>query len=95
MTPLWKIDSGLFAGWHTNDAFYDAEGQHIGYLAGHVAYRLDGRPFGEIYMGEWIGARPQMTYPDGEAKPQHEAVAHARLENRPGLEIDGWTDPIS
>ena len=36
MTPLWKVRSGHFAGWYSNDALYDASGHNVGYMAGMV-----------------------------------------------------------
>lgn len=93
MIPLWRARSGTFAGWHTNDLLYDADGHHVGYLAGHLAYLLDGTAVGEIHQGEWIGARRNAQYPRGERQEQRDAVAHARLPNRDGLALDEWQDP--
>jgi hypothetical protein len=94
LTPLWKIQSGRFAGWHSNDALYDAQGRHVGYLAGHLAYSLAGALLGEIHQGEWIGRRDDHPAPQGEPHPQAEAIAHERLPDRAGLRLPGWNDPL-
>lgn len=92
-TPIWKIRSGQFAGWHTTDALFNAEGRHVGYLAGHVAYGLDGRFLGEIYQGEWIGRHNAAKHSPGEPHEQADSVAHARLADRAGLALADWSDP--
>lgn len=92
-TPLWKIRSGQFAGWHTNNSLFDTTGNHVGYLAGHVAYGLDGRLLGEIHQAEWIGKRANVVYAAGESHPRADSVAHARLPDRAGLDASDWTDP--
>lgn len=93
MTPLWKIRSGEFAGWHSNDSLYDASGRHVGYLAGHLAYSLAGDLIGEIYQGEWIGRRDAVATARGERRNPAEAIAHARLPNRSGHDLGDWRDP--
>jgi hypothetical protein len=93
LTPLWKIRSGQFAGWHSNDTLYDAQGRHVGYLAGHFAYSLTGNLLGEIYQGEWIGRRTAAAALQGETRTPTEAIAHDRLPDRAGLALDGWIDP--
>jgi hypothetical protein len=93
MTPIWKIKSGQFAGWYSNDALYDALGHYVGFLAGTVAYGPDGRYLGEIHQAEWLGRSPlgHATHPSRHAVGEN--VAHARLEDRPGLGLTGWEDP--
>jgi hypothetical protein len=93
MTPIWKIKSGQFAGWYSNDALYDALGHYVGFLAGIVAYGPDGRYLGEIHQAEWLGRSPlgHATHPSRHAVGEN--VAHARLEDRPGLGLTGWEDP--
>lgn len=93
VTPLWKIRSGQFAGWHTNNALYNDAGDHVGYLAGHIVYGLDGRPLGELHQAEWIGRKCGVHYPAGETHPVCGSVAHARLPDRAGLSVPDWTDP--
>ena len=93
LTPLWKISSGQFAGWHSNDTLYDAAGRHIGYLAGHLAYSLDGEFLGEIYQGEWIGHRSSKVADRGERRVQAKTIAHDRLPDRSGLTLADWSDP--
>ena len=98
MSPLWKYRSGRFAGWHSDDALYNSDGLHVGYLAGHIAYDLAGRAFGELIEADWIGRRTQANYPPGESQPRRESVAHARLADRPGRgdtqrDDPAWNDP--
>ena len=103
MSPLWKYRSGRFAGWHSDDALYNADGLHVGYLAGHIAYDLAGRALGELIEADWIGRRSQANYSPGESQPRREGVAHARLADRPGhddpehgdadRDDSAWSDP--
>lgn len=94
MTPVWKIKSGQFAGWYSNDALYDAVGRYIGFLAGTVAYAPDGRYLGDIYQAEWIGRSPEARSSHPAPHAIGENVAHARLDDRPGLGLAGWEDPL-
>jgi hypothetical protein len=93
MTPVWRIRSGRFAGWYSNDALYDDLGQHIGYMAGTAAYSLTGKYLGEIHRAEWIGKREGQHRDSPGSRPAGENVAHARLADRPGLVPPGWDDP--
>ena len=98
MSPLWKYRSGRFAGWHSDDALYNADGLHVGYLAGHIVYDLAVRALGELIEADWIGRRAQAHYPPGESQPRRESVAHARLADRPGRgdtprDDPAWNDP--
>src|SRR6185437_5824496 len=93
MTPVWKINSGEFAGWYSNDAIYDARGRHIGCLAGASAYSLDGEYLGEIHEAQWIG-RPRGVHGNHPAPlVKAENVAHAPLPDRTGLGLPDWADP--
>lgn len=93
MTPVWKVRSGKFAGWYSNDALYDHRGRWLGVLAGAAAYSSEGRYLGEIHAAEWIGRAPG-EHPDRPGPhPQGENVAHAPLADRPGLNLPGWEDP--
>ena len=93
MTPLWKIRSGRFAGWHSDDALYNADGRHVGYLAGHLAYDLGGRCLGELVEADWIGRNSRAAYPAGDSQSRRESVAHARLPDRTGRDDPAWSDP--
>lgn len=93
MTPVWRMASGRFAGWYSNDALYDELGRHVGYLAGTAAYSLAGKYLGEIHRAEWIG-KPPGERPRGAAPhARGEDVAHARLADRTALALAGWSDP--
>ncbi|HVX11356.1 MAG TPA: hypothetical protein VHC22_09265 [Pirellulales bacterium] len=93
MTPVWKVRSGKFAGWYSNDALYDRGGRWLGFLAGAVAYTGDGRYLGEIHQAEWIGRSPGEHVPYLGPHMQGENVAHAPLADRQGLDLPGWDDP--
>jgi len=93
MIPLWKVRSGQFAGWYSNDALYGADGRNIGYMAGMVAYALSGEFLGEVIRAEWIG-RPRGAQHQSPGPREHrENVAHARLPDRTALALDNWDDP--
>lgn len=93
MTPIWKIKSGKFAGWYSNDALYDAQGRHIGCLAGTSAYSLGGEFLGEIHEAQWIGwpVGVHRNHPPPQIKAEN--VAHAPLADRTGLALADWNDP--
>lgn len=93
MTPLWRIESGRFAGWYSNDALYDAEGKNIGYMAGTAAFDLSGRYLGEVTHAEWIGRPAGVQHASPGPREHRENVAHARLPDRPPLRLNGWRDP--
>ena len=93
MTPLWKVRSGRFAGWYSNDALYDANGKNIGYMAGMVAYALSGDFLGEVTRAEWIGRPPGVEHRSPGPREHRENVAHARLADRQPLNLNDWEDP--
>lgn len=93
MTPVWKVRSGKFAGWYSNDALYDELGRYVGFLAGTTAYSTNGDYIGEIYMADWIGRRPGIHPAHPGPYPHGENVAHARLADRRGLDLPDWQDP--
>ena len=93
MTPVWKIKSGKFAGWYSNDALYSADGHYLGFLAGSTAYSLAGDYLGEIHAVDWIGRSPGNHARHPTNHRPGENVAHARLADRPGLGESGWDDP--
>jgi hypothetical protein len=93
MTPLWKVHSGRFAGWYSNDALYDTAGRNVGYLAGMVAYSLAGKYLGEVVRAEWIGRPQNVDHRSPGPRVHSDNVAHAALADRPALELEGWDDP--
>ncbi|HET6878744.1 MAG TPA: hypothetical protein VFI31_01160 [Pirellulales bacterium] len=93
MTPLWKIRSGKFAGWYSNDALYDERGRWLGFLAGAAAYAKDGGYLGEIFEVEWIGRSPGEHAPQPGLHSPGENLAHAPLADRQGRNLPDWEDP--
>lgn len=93
MTPVWKVCSGKFAGWYSNDALYDDRGRYVGFLAGGTAYSTDGKYLGEIHQAEWVGRAPGRHPGHPGPHPRGENVAHAPLADRSGLNLPGWEDP--
>jgi hypothetical protein len=93
MTPLWKVRSGRFAGWYSNDALYDEHGRWLGFLAGSTAYNKDGAYLGELHGAEWIGRSPGDHAMHLGPHSPGENLAHAPLADRPGLQLPGWDDP--
>jgi hypothetical protein len=94
MIPLWRLRSGRFAGWKADDdQFYNAEGKHIGYLIGEIAYTNDGCAVGEVYGDQWIGRSKTVIYPTGRQQAELSSKAAARLADRAGLPLAGWADP--
>ncbi|HWB11038.1 MAG TPA: hypothetical protein VG826_17550 [Pirellulales bacterium] len=93
MTPVWKVRSGKFAGWYSNDALYDERGRYIGFLAGTIAYSTDGKYLGEIHEAEWIGRAPGGHADHAGPHPPGDNLAHAPLADRPARSLPGWEDP--
>ena len=93
MQPLWKIRSGNFAGYSSDDALYDANGNNVGYFRDDVAYSNDGHCLGEIYENDWIGKRTSIVYPIGSSRVGRVGIARAAQVGRIGLAIAGWVDP--
>ena len=85
-TPLWKIESGEFAGWRQGDQLYDAKGKHVGRFQGDVAYHLNGDYLGEIVEGEYLGRhahRPKPAISARESKGAIRSTPRARRSGRP------------
>jgi len=93
MTPVWKIRSGKFAGWYSNDALYDQRGRYIGFLAGPIAYSTAGKYLGEIHDVEWIGRAPGTHANHAGPYPRGNNLAHAPLADRAAHDLAGWEDP--
>ncbi|MEA3312245.1 MAG: hypothetical protein U9Q76_08520 [candidate division WOR-3 bacterium] len=93
MKPLWKILSGKFAGWRVDELLYNANGKHVGYFDGNIAYSLSGKAIGEIYEEDWIGKQTSIAYPVVGPIAQHANIGMAPYANRAGLAIAGWVDP--
>jgi hypothetical protein len=94
MKPLWKVRSGNFAGWRSdNGALYDANGKNVGYFSGDIAYSNIGNYVGEIHRGDWIGKRTNVARSVGGARAAYAGIALAPYAVRAGLAIAGWEDP--
>ncbi len=94
MKPLWRLQSGRFVGWRTDDGqLYDADGDHIGYFVDDVAYSSDGRAVGEVYGDRWLGKHETVVYPTGTQQSARESRGAAGLADRQGMALAGWTDP--
>jgi hypothetical protein len=94
MKPLWKIRSGQFAGWRTDDGLlYDDDGDHVGYFVKEIAYLNDGHAVGEVHGQQWLGRREDAIYPNGSRRGPHQSRDPARLPDRKEMPLTGWTDP--
>jgi hypothetical protein len=94
MKPLWRLQSGRFAGWRTEDGeLYDDDGIHLGYFVKEIAYLNNGRAIGEIYGGRWLGRREDVIYPTGTRHGLRQSRDPARLPDRNGMPLAGWIDP--
>jgi hypothetical protein len=93
MTPLWMVKSGQFAGFKMFGYLFNLTGDNIGYLKGDVAYSLSGQYLGEIYRGDWVGIPPGASRTPGEPRPARDRFPTVPFPDRPGLPLDGWSDP--
>lgn len=95
MTPLWRMNSGKFAGYRVEDRMYSLEGDNIGYFDGKILYALNGQCIGEAYRNKWIGKRVNVGYRYGESKNQIDAIScKPREDQRNPMEIEAWEDSI-
>jgi hypothetical protein len=94
MVPLWRIVSGTFAGWRSENGLFDTRGRYIGFFVGDVAYSPVGKYLGEIHGAEWIGRRVG-TF--AVARPPQGLPASVPTDSprgdRPGLGESGWDEP--
>ncbi len=93
MKPLWKLRSGLFAGWNFEGQLYDAGGKHVGYFHGSCAVGCNGRVVGEMYDEKFIGVRTSVSYPIYGSSGHYSAISACRYVNYCGNAIGGWKDP--
>ncbi len=95
MKPLWKVSSGDFAGWRSdNDTLCDANGNNVGYFQeGDIAYSLNGQYIGEIYRDDWIGKKSGVLRSGGGSRVGYVGVALAPYVGRVGMDIAGWDNP--
>jgi len=91
--PLWKIESGEFAGWRVGDDLYDAKGAHVGRFQGDVAYRLNGKYLGEVIDGEWLGQHAHRTPPQIGARESRGSIRSTPRARRSGRPSKMWKDP--
>jgi hypothetical protein len=94
MKPLWRIRSGRFAGWRTeDDQLYGADGTHLGYFVDGIAYSNDGRAIGELYGESRLGQREDVVYPTGTRRAAREQKRVAAMAETTGLPVAGLIDP--
>jgi hypothetical protein len=91
--PLWKIESGEFAGWRQGDELYDAKGKHVGYFRDDVAYHLSGEYIGEIIEDEYLGEHAHRTPPRAGARESRGAIRSTPRARRSGRRSRMWNDP--
>ncbi|MFO8035542.1 MAG: hypothetical protein R6U57_02815 [Anaerolineales bacterium] len=94
MKPLWKINSGEFAGWRSkNGQLYNRDGEHVGFFDRKVAYSLEGRYVGELEGEKWLGKKPKKPPTKKTPKTQRAAIKKTPLPDRDGQVRSGWEDP--
>ena len=94
MKPLWKIRSGNFAGWRSDEELlYNADGMNLGYFVGDIVYSSNGFYLGEIYKDDWIGRKVNADYPARDAHVPHASITDVPQAGRPGLTPEDWDDP--
>ena len=91
--PLWKIESGEFAGWRQGDELYDAKGKHVGYFRGDVAYHLSGDYLGEIIEDEYLGEHAHRTRPRVGGRESRGGIRGTPRARRVGRPSRMWNDP--
>jgi hypothetical protein len=95
MKPLWRMNSGKFAGYRVEDRMYSPEGDNIGYFDGRILYTLNGQCIGEAYLNKWVGKRVNIGYRYGESKDQLESINCKPKEDQENpMEIEAWEDSI-
>jgi len=90
--PLWRMYSGIFAGYRSEDRMFDASGRDIGYFDGRLLFSLMGQCIGEMYDGKWIGKRVNVGYPFGSCRDAGDPIACVQQEDCDPLRIEGWED---
>lgn len=91
--PLWKIESGEFAGWRQSDELYDAKGAHVGRFEGDVAYDLKGNYIGEIIDEEWLARHAHRPKPQISARESRGTIHSTPRARRSGRPSKIWKDP--
>ena len=93
MNPFWKLCSGEFAGWSSNEYLYNCTGECIGYFHDKIAADRNGRVIGEIYDSDRIGYRTGTSYAAYGAVSLCTRKALTPIANRAGCSVVGWEDP--
>jgi hypothetical protein len=91
--PLWKIDSGEFAGWRQGDDLYDAKGKHVGFFRDDIAYSLNGEYLGEVMDGEWLARHAHRVPPRIGARESRGGIRSTPRARRSGRPSRMWEDP--
>jgi hypothetical protein len=94
MKPLWKINSGEFAGWRSkNGQLYNRDGEHVGFFELDVAYSLEGTYLGEIEGEKWLGKRSKKSPTRKGPKIPRGAIKKTPLPDRDARARSGWGNP--
>ena len=94
MEPLWRVKSGTFAGWRTEDRLYDTIGVNIGFFVEDHAFTIEGKYLGQIFRTGQIGFNEDATPPIVRPKSVRFArISAAPFSDRDGISISGWSDP--
>jgi hypothetical protein len=91
--PLWKMESGEFAGWRQGDQLYDAKGKHVGRFQGDVAYSIKGDYIGEIVDDEWLAQHAHRPKPSISARAVGGSIHIKPRARRSGRPSKIWKDP--
>ncbi len=91
--PLWKIDSGEFAGWRQGDDLYDAKGKHVGFFRDDVAYSLNGEYLGEVIDEEWLARHAHRVPPRIGGRESRGGIRSTPRARRSGRPSRMWEDP--
>lgn len=91
--PIWKIQSGEFAGWNIDDSVYDANGNNVGPVCNSLIYSCDGRCVGEFYNDTFVGKQTSKSYPKGASYAAYASIAIAHMSATAGISVSGWVDP--
>lgn len=93
MDPLWKLNSGKFAGWRVGEHFYDAQGVNRGFFRGDVLYALNGEYLADVQDGEWLGRQRNRKLPRVGARESRGSVRSVPRADRAGRPSKVYADP--
>ena len=93
MDPLWKLNSGRFAGWRVGEWFYDAKGVNRGFFRGDVLYALNGEYLADVQDGEWLARRRDHKLPAVKGRESRGALRAVPRADRSGRPSKIYMDP--